>query len=553
MSLMPSLCAALERAGGDRLVMRTGERPHVLAGDRRQDVASAVLSVNAVEALADQILSSQGRQELTERGAVAETVTTPAYPRPLTARAERSGQGLCIELIVTIESEEPTEAATEAEPTAEEATSPEAAVQAVEEAPREVPPPAPPAEAAVVPRAEAPTPGARPRAEAPGDLLSWLRYAAGRGATTLYLRPGTPPAARIDERIQPLGTEPLDEAVVEEATTAFGRGGNGAWQSRPEGEWVRDDEQIGYISCRIFNDHHGAGLVAQLRPSTSPKLLHKHIPRQVRTACEGNGLIVVSARTEADAETLAAAVADLAGRDRGGYLISLKRRGRVHDDVAGGFVSHRTITGSDGDFAGAIRRAAQEGPDTLLVTGAQSDPPLEAATLAAAGGRLVIVGIVAESTVQAIQIAAGSEAHLRRAMAASFRAAVGYQGLRRLGGGRALIHDLVMASTDICRLIEAGDAEGLDRAQREGTPGTRSADEALARAVVRRHVSLREAAAHAVDRRHMVALVRRLARARWAAARAQQHEATLSAGGGGYDGDSVQAAASMIADGYSAA
>ena len=57
MSLMPSLCAALERAGGERLVMRAGERPHVLAGERRHDVASAVLSVNAVEALAEQILS----------------------------------------------------------------------------------------------------------------------------------------------------------------------------------------------------------------------------------------------------------------------------------------------------------------------------------------------------------------------------------------------------------------------------------------------------------------------------------------------------------------
>jgi hypothetical protein len=40
----------------------------------------------------------------------------------------------------------------------------------------------------------------------------------------------------------------------------------------------------------------------------------------------------------------------------------------------------------------------------------------------------------------------------------------------------------------------------------------RSVDEALARAIRRRHVTLREAAAHAIDRRHMVALVRMLAR-----------------------------------------
>ena len=106
MSLMPSLCAALERAGGDRLVMRAGERPHVLAGERRHDVASAVLSINAVEALAEQILSSAARQELATNGSVSEPVTSTSFPRPLTARAERVGDDFCIELIVAVVSAE---------------------------------------------------------------------------------------------------------------------------------------------------------------------------------------------------------------------------------------------------------------------------------------------------------------------------------------------------------------------------------------------------------------------------------------------------------------
>jgi hypothetical protein len=95
----------------------------------------------------------------------------------------------------------------------------------------------------------------------------------------------------------------------------------------------------------------------QLRPQTSPKLLHKHIPRQVRTACEGDGLVVVSAPTEAAVASLALALADWSGRTRGGYLISLQRRS-LRGEIAGAFVSLRTITGTDADFAGAIRRAS---------------------------------------------------------------------------------------------------------------------------------------------------------------------------------------------------
>jgi hypothetical protein len=102
MSLMPSLCAALERVGGERLVMRAGERPHVLAGDRRHDVASAILSVNAVEALAEQILSDDGRRELLEKGAVTETIHATSFPHPLMAKAERVGDEVSVELIVQL-------------------------------------------------------------------------------------------------------------------------------------------------------------------------------------------------------------------------------------------------------------------------------------------------------------------------------------------------------------------------------------------------------------------------------------------------------------------
>ena len=107
MSLVPSLCAALESAGGERLVMRAGERPHVLAGQRRHDVASAILSINAVEALAEQILSPVARQELTAQGSTSEPVSSPSFPHPLTARAERVGDDFCIELIVSMPMEPP--------------------------------------------------------------------------------------------------------------------------------------------------------------------------------------------------------------------------------------------------------------------------------------------------------------------------------------------------------------------------------------------------------------------------------------------------------------
>jgi Tfp pilus assembly pilus retraction ATPase PilT len=572
MSLMPSLCAALERAGGERLVMRAGERPHVLAGERRHDVASAVLSINAVEALAEQILSSAARQELTTNGSVSEPVHSASFPHPLMARAERVGDDFCIELIVSgsvqapsapsepeashiVSSEPEAKYAASSDPPVShvsesmpgeptEAASPEPASVQYEPAtvhyapapvaytPEPVPAPLPVPEEAVesvreeraesvrqpdvtvVTRVQEPVRHLRPvtNASAAFDLFAWISHAADLGATSLYLRAGSPAAARIDERIQPISQETVAASVIEDATGVFTRGGDGMWEPRGDGEWARDDDELGYVSCRVFSDLQGCGLIIHLRPSTSLRLLYKHIPRQVRAACEGNGLVVVAASTEADVEALAAAVGDWSGRERGGYLISLQRRNRAYRDIGGAFVSQRTIAGSDKDFAAAIGRAAQESPDILLVTGLQAEQALQAAALAAAGGRLVIAGVVAPTTVEALRMLAGSDAHVRRAMAASLRAAIGYRSLRRLGGGRTLIQDVVLATSSVCGLLESGDFDGLARTQNDVAATTRSVDESLARAVTRRQISLREAASQAIDRSHLVALVRSQAR-----------------------------------------
>jgi Tfp pilus assembly pilus retraction ATPase PilT len=66
----------------------------------------------------------------------------------------------------------------------------------------------------------------------------------------------------------------------------------------------------------------------------------------------------------------------------------------------------------------------------------------------------------------------------------------------------------------VCGALEGGDFDRLARMQQDGGPGMRSVDESLARAVARRHVTLREAAAKASDRNRMVSLVRSLARRR---------------------------------------
>jgi twitching motility protein PilT len=645
MEMLPTLCTAMKRAGGDALMLRTGDSPHVLTANGRQNVARAILSANALEALLAQIFTADGRRTLLDTGNIVEEVTVREAGLTLTARAERTPDQVTIELRerTAVPAPEPASELTAPEPvmaavaafeppvpapTLEPAPGPVAieveappsadageaqqwfevplssgaegtfdavpsfastadvpetpAVAPVHELQAEpetlsgvedvryeelflqVPPVVPPVDEpqpevfpvsasstpapeaqnwtfdeppAVVPPAfehhppvheesavsvspdlrfvePPPVSAALPEEGHPADLSSWAVRAMSRGATALYLRSDTAPLVRVEDRLEPLSATSVDSWRFEELLVEFNGGRAKGWEAGPHGELSWRVPSVGVVSCWSFNDDQGRGLMLRVRPQAPSRSLLKMVPRRVRAACDGDGLVVVSAPTSSDLAAVAAAVGDIAGRQRGGYVISLRPAGAPRHEIAGAFVSQREFTGSDGDVAAAIRAAASESPDVLLVAPPSSEAAMREAVNAAEGGRLVVLAVLASTSMQALRAivgrsSAGGDAQTRLALATSFRVAFTYRMLQRLGGGRIAVRDLVAGTSEVSAMLASGDFTGIARLQREGSMSMTSVDDSLARAVRRGHLSLRQAASHAVDRKYLVALVRK--------------------------------------------
>jgi twitching motility protein PilT len=347
----------------------------------------------------------------------------------------------------------------------------------------------------------------------PIGLSAWASRAASRGATAVYLRAGATPLARVDDRLEPLTADAVDNWRFEELVTEFNNGRSQGWELGSHGEMTWTLPSLGQVSCWSFTDDQGPGLMMRLRLQQPTRSLLKVIPRRVRAACDGDGLIVVSAPTTADVAAVSAAVGDLAGRQRGGYVISLRAAGSARHDISGAFVSQREFSGNDGDVAAAIRSAASELPDVLVVAPPTSEPAMREVVNAAEGGRLVILGVLAPTSMQALRAivgrgSAGGDAQTRLALATSFRAAFAYRLLQRLGGGRIAVRDLVVGTSEVSAMLASGDFPGISRLQREGGMSMTTVDDSLARAVQRGHLTLRQAASHAVDKKYLVSLVR---------------------------------------------
>jgi hypothetical protein len=93
-------------------------------------------------------------------------------------------------------------------------------------------------------------------------------------------------------------------------------------------------------------------------------------------------------------------------------------------------------------------------------------------------------------------------------LAVFLRGAFNHRWLRRLGGGRLVVQDLLMPAPEALAMIGARNIAALRELGRTDQGCVRSLDHALARAVIGGHISLRQAVGHAADSGHLIGLVR---------------------------------------------
>jgi Tfp pilus assembly pilus retraction ATPase PilT len=517
MNDLNSLIAVLELTGGARIVLRSDERPHVLVGDTRHELATAqVTTTSSLENLADQILSPAGKHALAEQRAAVEPLVGHDSVIPVRVAVRRIGPQMSVELQRNVHSPETNHVAPIASP-----VTPPAVVAGHLPSPDPLPNVSAVAEPGRVRARKTPAPvsiiDGRQRASDVGTLEHLVRRAAQRKATTLYLRGGQAPLARVGDALEPLSAEPVEASVMK----AFASGAPGAVDdARRSASFtvsVQDSADSRQFRAHAFSDELGPGLVVHLTSRSRESVLQNGIPRQVKGICQDDdGLVVVSATTSGDLLEMIAEVGSWTAGRRAGYVVSIEPLGGLGRDIVGAFVSPRRV--GDGDMAAAIQGVAHERPDVLVVP-LPSGTATEEAVRVARTGSLVIVGIVAPTATRAIEsllshIKPEHRLQLRRSLAASFRAAFSYRALHTAGGGRKVLHDLLLATPDVSGRIEQGDVDGIEKLQRTGAGGMRWLDAVLVDAVARGEISLRQAASHAVDRRQVVKMIRQSARER---------------------------------------
>jgi Tfp pilus assembly pilus retraction ATPase PilT len=512
--LPPWLTALLDGAGADTLILRAGDPPYVVRGGAACHLGSVPLTRMAIDGLSRDILPAAQQQQLSASGSVR--ITLDLHPS-VEVRADRLDDELVIRL-------RRLSAAAE-DASAGDATADLVAALGAAAKTQEV-------EAAIdslrhrleasnarsdadhrEPMAPATVVELHRRREVATERVSiddWVAEGLARGARTLYLPVGGAPFVKIDGQVAAFASDVLPVAMFEQAAAVMTAERDG-WSRTPDAlEWAKHVAGAGTIRCQAFSDARGGGLVIHL-PSLQPAGLEPSIPAHIRTACEtGDGLVIVSAPFADDVAAMVEAVVAWQAKRRPGYIIAFGRGPGFERLAARAFVSERLLAATGDGNVAAIQHAVRERPDVLAII-ADSDLPGSGAIVGAAVGRLVIAGVVARTAPRALEIVLKDLVYpeARKALAGVFTSGCSWRRVRRTGGRSLVLSDSLVTTPHVAALIADADIAGLERVQRESEDGMRSIDSVLANAVVRKKITLREAAASSVDRRALIGLVRR--------------------------------------------
>jgi len=321
-------------------------------------------------------------------------------------------------------------------------------------------------------------------------------------ATDLTLVAGTPPTARIDGDLSPIGADPLsaaESAALCAALTAPER--RAALALRGAVDFSLSYKGLGRLRCNVHRERATWSAAIRLFPTERPDLRDLNLPPGLgRFAQMHHGLVLVTGPTGSGKSTTLAALLKLILANRSVHVITIEDPVEYEHPHGGSVVEHVEIGRDAPSFVQALRSALRQDPDVLLIGEMRDRESISIAITAAETGHLVLSTLHTGDAPQTINRILDSypaeqiEA-VRTQLSVSLAGIVSQRLLpRKDGSGRVPAVELVFASDGIRNLIRRGRIEQIkSQIGLEQGYGTISLDQSLVELVRRGLVDLAEA------------------------------------------------------------
>lgn len=340
------------------------------------------------------------------------------------------------------------------------------------------------------------------------NLDDLLRFCAQQKASDLHLSAGLPPMVRVDGDIKRINapvleTEDLRDMLYGIMTDEQVKNFESDW----EADFSMQLRDVARFRVNVFNQNRGMGAVFRTIPSKVLTLEELSAPEKFKELIEvARGLVLVTGPTGSGKSTTLAAMLNHINETKSEHILTVEDPIEFVHESKKCLVNQREVHRDTQSFANALRAALREDPDIILVGEMRDLETIRLALTAAETGHLVFgtlhTSSAAKTIDRIIDVFPGDEKQLVRSMLSeSLRAVVAQALVKKVGGGRAAAHEVLVGTSAVKNLIrEDKVAQIYSMIQTGSQHGMQTLDQSLQRLVQQGVIDRASAAGKANDR-----------------------------------------------------
>ncbi len=285
-----------------------------------------------------------------------------------------------------------------------------------------------------------------------------------QGGSDLHLQAGQPPKFRIHGRLEPLNMPPLSNKEAEKILyEILDERKKKRFVENMDLDFAYEVPGVARFRCNYFRQQNGVGAVFRIIPTKIKTLEDLGVPQVLTKFCElRSGLVLVTGPTGSGKSTTLAAMIDYINERKSLHIITIEDPIEFVHENKKCVLTQREVGNDTESFASALRAAAREDPDVILVGEMRDLETIGLAITCAEMGNLVFGTLHTNSAAKTIDrvidvFPEDQQAQIRTMLAVSLQGVCAQLLMRKTDGqGRVPVNEILIGSPALSAIVREG-------------------------------------------------------------------------------------------------
>ncbi|MBF0159933.1 MAG: type IV pilus twitching motility protein PilT [Magnetococcales bacterium] len=291
-------------------------------------------------------------------------------------------------------------------------------------------------------------------------IAELLAFGVKSKASDLHLSSGMPPLIRVDGDIRRIDIPALEHDQVKDMIyDIMSDKQRKEYEETLEADFSFEISGLARFRVNAFVQNRGAGAVFRTIPSTILSLEQLNAPEIFRDFVDTpRGIVLVTGPTGSGKSTTLAAMIDYKNKSEYGHILTIEDPIEFVHQSNKCLINQREVHRDTKSFNNALRSALREDPDVIMVGEMRDLETIRLALSAAETGHLVFGTLHTTSAAKTIDrivdvFPAAEKDMIRTMISESLRAVISQILLKKKGGGRVAVHEIMVGTPAIRNLI----------------------------------------------------------------------------------------------------